>query len=47
MKLFSGKKKNFWSWDYPSQVLYHQDLESIRHWNEGILVYSFYCKICE
>ena len=47
MKLFSVKKQNFWSWDFSSQVLYHQDLGIIRHRIEGILLYLFYCKICE
>jgi hypothetical protein len=25
LKLFSGKKQNFWSWDYAPLVLDHQD----------------------
>jgi hypothetical protein len=34
----SGKKQNFWSWDYPPQVLDYQDFLITRSWINGILL---------
>jgi hypothetical protein len=35
---FSGKKQNFWSWDYTPQVLDYQDFWIIRYQIKGILL---------
>jgi len=42
MKLFSGKKQNFCSWDYSSPALDYQDFQIIRRWIEEILLYCFF-----
>jgi hypothetical protein len=39
MKLFSGKKQNFCSWNYSLQVLGYEDFQIVRHWIKGILLY--------
>jgi hypothetical protein len=38
-ELFSGKKQNFWSWDYSPLVLDYQNLWITRHWIKGSLLY--------
>jgi hypothetical protein len=38
MKLFSGKKQNFWSWDQSPQVPGYQDFQIIGYQIKGILL---------
>jgi len=40
---FSGKKQNFWSWDYSPQVLDYQDFQVLGCRIKGILLYIQQC----